>query len=235
MLKHLRNQKGSVLIVTILALDLSLLLLTMVLDLANVWMVREKLQSMLDASTLAAVQCEDARQVKINTKLVPQSTTTRTLYPWQFPPNDMIVSYTKEWDYRIVMIEVTDHLTGEKKMVPYEEPYWTGRYHVTYVTEWREEVVGYTAQIEEWAASAAAMETFNANLANDSIMRKAIILDIDEEPQQGQNFIGYRMTARAYVPSTLLGPIIRFVTRGQSELNGFTLRVESESKAFLGP
>ncbi|QUL98762.1 MAG: hypothetical protein IMF26_01360 [Candidatus Fermentithermobacillus carboniphilus] len=185
-------------------------------------------------ATLAAVQ---EREIVVTKRLEAQTTATEVLAPEDFPPNDVILEYTPQRVRRVEYIPEIDPFTGEEVLVKHE--FWdeTGKYYVTYVTEWKEVVEDVQPVLNTALASAQATTSFNMNVLNDAILRDVSVTKVvQQEAPRTKDSVGFYMEIEAQVPSRILGPIMRFVTRGRSSsLDAFKVKVRSESRAYLSP
>jgi hypothetical protein len=240
----LREERGAVIVIAALLLSVSLLLLAMVVDLGTVWLVKARLQTALDAATLAAAS---EAQVQVHKSFVPNHKTEFFSLGSQLP--ELEVKREERWDWEIVGYEIT-YETPEGKIekaifrrvsdcpyprigtpVPIQEEVFLG-WDITYVESYSEQVESVALWLDDWEASSSAFEVMDINSQTERQSGVRISPVIAEKTPSTGDSVAYYMEVQVEVPSQLLAPLMRLFS-GPTEPRFFRFRVRSESKAFL--
>ncbi len=245
MLRQMRDEKGTVVAIAVVLLSVSLLLLAMVIDLGTVWLVKARVQTALDAATLAATS---EAKVQVKTFFEPNYKTELFEKESQFPDSSLIVQKTKKTEDELIGYDVTyeasegvivteffSDASDYPDNVIHEEPVTKEvvvGYSVTYVESVDEVVESWALWLDEAFASDEAFAVMDTNLhpeTDGGVVIKPITATATPLTTE---VVSYSMEVEVQVPSKLLAPIMRLVS-GSEGPRLFQFKVRSESRAFL--
>jgi len=241
-----REEKGAVIVVAVMLLSVSLLLLAMVIDLGTVWLVKARVQTALDAATLAAAS---EAKVEVHKSFVPNYKTEVFPEGSELPDPELEISKEPKYEWETVGWEVT-YETPEGKVEtgiftapadcpyppigtpePIEERVFVG-WEVTYVESYSEQIESVALWLDEWEASDSAFEVMDINSHAERQNGVRIVPLVAEKTPSTGDSVGYYMEVQVEVPSQLLAPIMRLLG-SPNESRLFRFKVRSESKSFL--
>ncbi len=258
---RLRDQRGSVAIIAVALLGVSLLLMAMIVDLGAVWLVKARVQTAADAATLAAVS--NAKAVAVM-EWVPDEPVTKefTLFDTLPPAQDIkhvepvyeLQQAEGSWEEELVGYDVTYMHSGVEVVgyfpvgapLPSDIVDLSPIYEDVYVEgPWEDVLVGYeVTYIETWTQQmtgmVVAIEDVTASqealaLFETNVQReraRGVHIDAETSVSKGDTYAVCNMTVRVESPSMILAPLMG-LGGGQGGPRSFTFRVTSESRVAL--
>lgn len=182
-----RDQRGQALIITTVAFTAALLIMAVVLDMGRAWLVRTRLQTAVDAATLAGVQ---KAQVLVQKEKVPVQAHDFVADESQLPDPGRIITKDERYD-------------SDGNFLGWD---------VTWIKAYKERVVRVWLDLPLADAQAEADNVVAANeahwLAEEPMAGARIYLDDQGVRVIDDRTVSYWMKAHAEMDSLLLGPLL---------------------------
>lgn len=182
-----RDQRGQALIITTVAFTVALLIMAVVLDMGRAWLVRARLQTAVDAATLAGVQ---KTQVLVQKEKVPVQAEDFIADESQLPDPGSIIAKDERYDSN-------GNLLG---------------WDVTWIKAYRERIIRVWLDLPLAQAQAEAGNVVAANeahwLAEEPMAGVRIYVDDQGVRMINDRTVSYWMKAHAEMDSLLLGPLL---------------------------
>ncbi|MHB8927075.1 MAG: pilus assembly protein TadG-related protein [Bacillota bacterium] len=186
-MRLLRDQRGQALIITTVAFTAALLIMAVVLDMDRAWLVRAKLQTAVDAATLAGVQ---KAQVLMQKEKVPVRAQDFVADESQLPDPASIIAKSERYG-------------SDGEFLGWD---------VTWIKAYKERVVRVWLDLPLADAQAEANNVVAANethwLDEEPMAGVRIYLDNQGVRVSDDRTVSYWMKAHAEMDSLLLGPLL---------------------------
>ena len=186
-MRFLRDQRGQALIITTVAFTAALLIMAVVLDMGRAWLVRARLQTAVDAATLAGVQ---KAEVLIQKEKVPVEARDFITDESQLPDPASIITKSERYD-------------SDGKFLGWD---------VSWIKSYEDRIVRVWLDLPTTDAQSEAENVVTANeahwLAEEPMAGVRIYLDDEGVRVIDDRTVSYWMKAHAEMDSLLLGPLL---------------------------